>query len=298
MKIGILGGSGLYDIDGLKNVRRRLLKTPFGEPSDAFVLGSLGAHEVFFLPRHGRGHRLLPSEINHRANIYGLKYLGVERVLSFGAVGSLRETIRPRDVVLPDQYFDRTKPTQEHTFFGGGIVAHVAFGDPACADLRAHVAHATRRVLAARPRLHRPRLHVGGTYVTMEGPAFSTRAEAEVYRSFGFSVVGMTSLPEAKLCREAEMCYQAVALVTDYDCWHATEQEVSVEMLLANLLANTALARDLIREIVLTLPERRPCGCKDALKTAILTPTKSIPQAVRHKLAPIIGRYVPSRRGP
>ena len=294
MKLGIIGGSGLYAMEGLTEVHERSLTTPFGLPSDAFVCGRVGACEVVFLPRHGRGHRLLPAEINHRANIYAFKTLGVDRVVSISAVGSLREDLRPRDVVLPDQYYDRTKSSAAHTFFGRGVVAHVSFGDPVCAALSNQVAQAVTAELAADKALADRHLHRKGTYVNMEGPAFSTRAESNVYRKLGFDVIGMTSLGEAKLCREAEICYQAVAMVTDYDCWHDTEGEVSVDMIIGHLMANVALAKKIIRRLAERLPAKRECGCGSALKQAIMTAPAAIPAEARQRLGVLIDKYLPA----
>jgi 5'-methylthioadenosine phosphorylase len=290
MKLGVLGGSGLYEMDGLTKVRRRRLKTPFGDPSDEYVCGDLGGVEVMFLPRHARGHRLLPAEINHRANIFGFKLLGADRVLSISAVGSLREKLRPRDVCLPDQYFDRSKQSVAHTFFGNGIVAHVAFGDPTCPHLRNLAAGAVRKVVRARGSDTRIQDH--GTYVSMEGPAFSTRAESNVYRKMGFDVIGMTGVAEAKLCREAEICYQSLALVTDYDCWHETEKQVTLDVVIGHLMANTELGKEVVRELVSRLPVERKCSCGTALQSAIATSPAAIPAAIRKRLAPLIGKYV------
>src|ERR1035437_892804 len=247
MKLGIIGGSGLYRLEGLENVESVTVKTPFGAPSDALLHGRLNGRELYFLPRHGQGHRLLPGEIPHRANIFALKELGCAWVLSVSAVGSLREGLQPRDVVLPDQYYDRTKSAREHTFFGDGIVAHVSFGDPTCDSFRKLLAGVVADVLkqSGMPS----RLFPSGTYVNMEGPAFSTRAESETYRKLGFDVIGMTSLAEAKLCREAEMCYQAMAMVTDFDCWHRTEEEVSVEAIIGHLQANVGFSKQVIGEL-------------------------------------------------
>jgi 5'-methylthioadenosine phosphorylase len=293
MRIGIIGGSGLYDLEGLRYIDRRTVTTPFGPPSDSFLVGRLGEIEVCFLPRHGKGHRLLPSEINHRANIFALKTLGVERVLSVSAVGSLKEELRPRDIVLPDQYFDRTKGSREHTFFGSGLVAHVSFGDPTCPELRGLIAAAARKAVRARAAgAGDLKIVEGGTYVSMEGPAFSTKAESRVYRQMGFDVIGMTSLPEAKLCREAELCYQAMAMITDYDCWHETEGPVTVEMIIANLIANTRLAKDIVREAALAMPPGRGCACGHALRSAIITDRQTVPEAVKRDLAPIVGKYL------
>jgi len=293
MKLGVLGGSGLYELEGLEHVEQRDVRTPFGDPSDAYVTGTLAGSELCFLPRHGRGHTLLPSEINHRANIYGFKALGVDAVVSVSAVGSLKESLKPRDLVLPDQYFDRTKRSREHTFFGNGVVGHVSFGDPACPALRELIARTANEVVAARPQSSGSMVIPGGTYVCMEGPAFSTRAESGVYRGFGFDVIGMTSLGEAKLCREAEICYQTLAMVTDYDCWHETEEAVSVEMVIGHLQANTALARAVLEALVPRLPERlEGCGCGAALKDALITRPEAIPERARQDLAPILGKYV------
>jgi len=264
------------------------MTTPFGAPSDAYACGRLAGREVCFLPRHGRGHRLLPSEIDYRANICGLKMLRVDVVISISAVGSLREALRPRDFVLPDQYFDRTKNSQGHTFFGNGVVAHVGFGDPTCAALRALLSEAAHEVLADSEQ----HVTTGGTYVNMEGPAFSTRAESQVYRQLGFDVIGMTSLAEAKLCREAELCYQSVAMVTDYDCWHESEAEVSVELVIEHLMTNTANAKRLLQTVIPRLPDRMPCKCYSALANSILTNKDSISEEAKTRLNPIIGKYV------
>jgi len=292
MKLGIIGGSGLYQLEGLVDAREATVETPFGRPSDPYIQGRLGEAEVVFLPRHGRGHRLLPSEINHKANIWGFKKLGVSAVMSVSAVGSLREGLRPRDIVLPDQYFDRTKGSLEHTFFGNGIVAHVSFGDPTCKSLRDSIAAVVTEVIREVPVEAAVRLHCGGTYVNMEGPAFSTRAESQVYRRFGFDVIGMTSLPEAKLCREAELCYQGMAMVTDYDCWHTSEEGVSVEMIIATLQANTQLAKEVIRRLVPRLSAPPSCNCGQALQGTIMTAPNAVPRAAYDALEPIVGRYL------
>ena len=291
MKLGIIGGSGLYDIEGIEDVQRVDVKTPFGAPSDSYVRGRLEGRDVFFLPRHGRGHRLLPSEINHKANIYGFKTLGVERIVSVSAVGSLKEELQPRDIILPDQYFDRTKGSLAHTFFGNGIVAHVAFGEPACHELRKIVAAVANAAVADTPEAKGRKVVVRGTYVNMEGPAFSTKAESRAYRQLGFDVIGMTSLPEAKLAREAEICYQAIAMVTDYDCWRESEESVTVEMIIGHLTANVTLAKAILRRLVGAIPESRGCGCGDALKSAIFTRPDAIPAATREALRPIVGRH-------
>jgi 5'-methylthioadenosine phosphorylase len=260
--IGIIGGSGLYDIEGLERVREVRVRTPFGAPSDAIRVGVLGGIRVAFLSRHGRGHRLSPSSINYRANIYALKSLGVTQVISVSAVGSMKESIRPGDVVLPDQFIDLTK-RRVSTFFDEGIVAHVGFGEPVCSSVADVLEQAGRSVGA--------RLQRGGTYVCMEGPQFSTKAESRLYRQWGVDVIGMTNMPEAKLAREAELCYATVALATDYDCWHDTEEAVTVEAILATLHKNVALAKQLLKAAVPKLAPDRTCACHEALQTAIVT---------------------------
>lgn len=291
MKLGIIGGSGLYQLEGIENVHEITLETPFGKPSDAYIHGMLSGREVYFLPRHGRGHRLLPQEINHKANIWGFKKLGVEQVLSVSAVGSLREGIRPRDIVLPDQYFDRTKGSLNHTFFGNGIVGHVSFGDPTCKELREVIARVADEAVHDLKLDNIVRLHRGGTYVNMEGPAFSTRAESNSYRQMGFDIIGMTSLPEAKLCREAELCYQGMSMATDYDCWRVSEDEVSVDMIMTTLTANTALAKEIIRRLVPQLSGSRTCACQHALKYAIMTDMKVVPPVTLEALSPLLAKY-------
>lgn len=292
MKIGIIGGSGLYDIEGFEQVTRVAVATPFGPPSDEFLCGVLCGRDVVFLPRHGRGHRILPSEINYRANIYALKHLGVECVVSVSAVGSLREELRPRDIVLPDQYFDRTKNRDGHTFFGAGIVAHVAFAEPACRVLREAIADAACKAVTAQGSACGVKIHTGGTYVNMEGPAFSTKAESHTYRKLGFDVIGMTSLAEAKLCREAELCYQAISMVTDYDCWRESEESVSVELVVGHLTANSRLAREIVQELIPAIPESRECGCEQALQHAIMTAREAIPPEAIERLRPIVCKYL------
>jgi len=283
--IGLIGGSGLYALSGLSEAREVRLSTPFGDPSDALFVGKVGDRSVAFLARHGRNHRLLPGEINYRANIYAMKLLGVTRILSASAVGSMKETIRPRDVVVPDQFIDRTQ-RRLATFFGEGIAAHVAFADPICPE--------TRRVLCDAAAAAGATAHDGGTYVCMEGPAFSTRAESLLYRSWGVDVIGMTNLTEAKLAREAEICYATLALVTDYDCWHEEEADVNVTGVLENLQANAALAAATLRATVLALPaSRAQCGCGDALLHAIITPREAISREARARLGVILERYLP-----
>ncbi|MDZ4199050.1 MAG: S-methyl-5'-thioadenosine phosphorylase [Kiritimatiellia bacterium] len=288
MKIGILGGSGLYELEALKDLRRHAVPTPFGDPSDDYLEGVWKEREVVFLPRHGVGHRLLPSEINHRANIFGFKSLGVHRVISVSAVGSLKEELRPRDVVLPDQYFDRTKRGDAQTFFGKGVVAHVAFGDPVCGDLLDSLFRAAEQTRKKSDRWKDLRIQMGGTYVNMEGPAFSTRAESNWYRSCGFDVIGMTSLAEAKLCREAGLCYAALAMVTDYDCWHETEEDVTTGMVIETLRANIDFVRHILENAVFDAGQTRTCDCEHSLKNALFTPPDRIPPERRKALGPIL----------
>lgn len=283
VKIGIIGGSGLYSMAGLSDIREVRVKTPFGEPSDAFTIGTVEGLRVVFLARHGRGHRLSPSEINYRANICALKMLGAERVISVSAVGSLREDLPPLDFLIPDQFFDRTR-CRLATFFGDGIVAHVTFDKPTCSHLSAHLAEACDR---AGVKAHR-----GGTYVCMEGPQFSTLAESHTYRQLRFDVVGMTNLTEAKLAREAELCYATFAMITDYDCWHPQHDAVTLNEIIANLSKNAENAQRAIREAVRALPEDRTCKCASALAHAIVTDRKAIPAAAKKRLAPIIGKYI------
>ncbi|MBI4339221.1 MAG: S-methyl-5'-thioadenosine phosphorylase [Chloroflexi bacterium] len=282
-RVAFLGGSGLYEMEGLSRVREVKPETPFGEPSDAIILGEMEGVEVAFLPRHGRGHRFTPAEIPARANIYALKTLGVERVISVNAVGSLKEDVHPLDLVVPDQIIDRTRQ-RASTFFGEGIVVHVSFADPFCPDLSARVAATARET--------RARVHEGGTAVVMEGPAFSTRAESFLYRSWGASVIGMTVLPEAKLAREAEMCYASLSCVTDYDCWRQTEESVTVEMVVANLLKNVATSKEILRGLVTQLQGQRQCACATALQNAIITSRDAIPGATKERLKHLISKYV------
>jgi 5'-methylthioadenosine phosphorylase len=284
-KIGIIGGSGLYQMPELKGVEEVSVETPFGPPSDSFIVGTLEGERVAFLPRHGRGHRLLPTELPFRANIYAMKLLGVERILSASAVGSLQEQYAPLDMVIPEQFFDRTRArARESTFFGDGIVAHVTFAHPVCASLGDVLEESCR---AARVNVHR-----GGTYLCMEGPAFSTRAESLVYRSWGMDVIGMTNLQEAKLAREAEICYATLALVTDYDCWHEAHDAVSVETVVEYLNKNVRNAQVIMREAVGRLAQaERSCACGSALKNAIFTPPDLWPEATTKKLEAIIKKY-------
>lgn len=282
-QIGIIGGSGLYDMAELTDREERTLTTPFGDPSGPYVIGTLRGRRVAFLARHGVGHRILPSELNFRANIYGLKLLGVERILSASAVGSLKEEYRPLDIVVPDQFFDRTKG-RISTFFGRGLVAHMAFAHPVCGTLSKIAADSAQAVGAT--------VHRGGTYVNMEGPQFSTLAESRLYRSWGMDVIGMTNLQEAKLAREAEMCYATLALVTDYDCWHPDHDSVTVDLVIANLLQNAATAQKTIAEAVSRIDGARTCACKDALATAIITRPEHVPAQTKKDLEPIIGKYM------
>lgn len=281
--LGVIGGTGLYEMEGLRGVREVEVETPFGEPSAPFVTGSLGGAAMVFLPRHGKGHRLLPTEVNHRANIFGMKKLGVERILSVSAVGSLRQEIAPGHVVVPDQFIDRTSK-RPSTFFGDGVVAHVQFADPFCAPLRDAVTEAAGA--------EDIRTHGRGTYVCMEGPQFSTRAESHLYRSWGADVIGMTNLQEAKLAREAEICFATIALATDYDCWNEEAGDVEIEEVIAVLQRNVDVAKRIIRGAVERLAPERACPCAAALSVAIVTDRSMIPEATRKKLAPLIDKYL------
>ncbi len=282
IRAAVIGGSGFYEMDGLSEIETLNVDTPFGPTSDAITAGTLDGQKVAFLPRHGVGHRLLPAEIPARANIWALKQLGVEFIVSVSAVGSLREDIEPLHMVVPDQLIDRTRG-RASTFFGDGLVAHIAFGDPFCSHLRGVVGGATGETGAT--------VHKGGTYVVMEGPAFSTRAESDLYRTWGADIIGMTALPEAKLAREAEICFAVLACSTDYDCWHDGHEDVSAEMIVANLLQNVEVSRRAVRLALGRLPQTRECACKDALKDALVTSLDLVPEATKQRLAPIIGRY-------
>ena len=281
--IGIIGGSGLYEMEGFDQTEERHVETPFGEPSDALVGGTIDGRQVWFLPRHGRGHRLLPHEINHRANIWALRSLGVRWLICVTAVGSLKEQYAPRQIVLPDQYFDRTSRREEHTFFGNGIVAHVGFGDPVSAGLRDILLEASREQGCT--------AHNGGTYVNMDGPAFSTRAESEANRQLGFDVIGMTNLPEAKLAREAEIALATLCMVTDYDCWHEDEEDVSAESVIANLTANSANAQQIVARAVTSIPEQPSWPEHDSLAPALMTPRELWPAETTARLGPILEKY-------
>lgn len=283
IRIGIIGGSGLYEMEALTDVTQVSLDTPFGAPSDAYITGTLGDIRVAFLPRHGHGHRISPSEINFRANIYGFKMLGVERIISVTAVGSLKEHIRPLDIVVPDQFYDCTRE-RVSTFFGNGLVAHIAFADPVCPNLATLVYNCATKAGAS--------VHSGGTLLCIEGPAFSTRAESNVYRQWGMDIIGMTSLQEAKLAREAEICYAAMAMVTDFDCWHEAESEVNVETVVQNLNKNISIAKEIMQIVVPNISKKRACLCAKALKNAIMTDTSVIPPETRKKFELLVGKYL------
>jgi 5'-methylthioadenosine phosphorylase len=281
--LGVIGGSGLYDMEGLENVRTVSVKTPFGDPSDSLVVGELEGRTLAFLPRHGRGHLILPSQINYRANLYALKKIGVKWVLSISAVGSMKEDIRPGDIVVVDQFYDHTK-FRPNTFFGDGVVGHIPFADPVCPNL-ADIAYAAAKKVVKRT-------HRGGTYLCMEGPAFSTRAESRIYRKWGVDVIGMTNVPEAKLAREAELCYATLALATDYDCWHETEQDVSIESILAIIRKNVENSKRIVREVARRIPGKETCRCGETLKHAVITDRKRISAAKRRRLSLLIGKYL------
>ncbi|MDD5348079.1 MAG: S-methyl-5'-thioadenosine phosphorylase [Candidatus Omnitrophica bacterium] len=283
-RIGIIGGSGLYRIEGLAKVRRISVTTPFGRPSDALTVGTLAGKEVVFLPRHGSGHFINPSEVNYRANIFAMKKLEVERIISVTACGSLRQDLKPLEFVLPDQFVDRTNQARKTTFFEKGIVAHISFADPLCGELRT-VLHESIRALGIP-------VHFGGTYITIEGPAFSTRAESNLYRSWGMDIIGMTNMSEAKLAREAEICYATLAAITDYDCWYTSKESVTVEMVIKNLLKNVDNAKKVVRQCVADIPAGRSCACGSALADAIITDRAMIPAKIKKDLKPIIGKYV------
>ena len=290
--IGIIGGSGLYELEGLTDVRWRRVRTPFGEPSDAYCVGRFGDRRVIFLPRHGRGHRLTPTELNFRANIWGLKSLGAQWVISISAVGSMKEAIRPLDLVVPAQFFDMTR-RRVSSFFGDGIVAHVGMAEPVCPDLATALEKAARQTGAT--------VHRGGTYICIEGPQFSTKAESRIYRGWGVDVIGMTNMPEAKLAREAELCYATLALATDYDVWHETHEAVSVEAVVQNLLKNVETAKDVLRAVIPAIGTARACECPRLLKSAVITSPKAFPPRTRKRLALLLDKYFPgerSRRAP
>jgi 5'-methylthioadenosine phosphorylase len=284
VQIGIIGGSGLYDMEGLTVLEERTLETPFGAPSDVFVIGEIDGVGVAFLSRHGRGHRFTPSEVNYRANIFGFRLLGVHTILSASAVGSMREEVHPTDIVFPHQFIDRTRHRAD-TFFGNGIVGHVAFADPICTGVS--------RLMGVVAREAGAKVHMGGVYVCMEGPQFSTRAESNLYRTWGVDVIGMTNLTEAKLAREAEICYATMALITDYDCWHPEHDDVDITQILGYLRANAVMAQKILRgSIAGAVSRNRDCACASALKFAILTSPEAIPERAKRELAPLIGKYI------
>jgi len=286
-KLAVIGGSGLYEIDGLADVEEVKVKTPFGDPSDAIVLGTLEGTRVAFLPRHGRGHRILPTEIPVRANIWALKSLGVEWIISVSAVGSLKEDVQPLDIVICDQIIDRTK-SRVNSFFGDGVVVHCTFAEPYCPTL----SQLLYQVGYYQTGTRMPRIHPTGTYVAMEGPLFSTKAESNLYRSWGASVIGMTALPEAKLAREAEMCYATIACVTDYDCWHDVHESVTIDMVIQNLMHSVEVAKEMIKRAAAQLPRKRECPCAVALRDAIITAQELIPPEKKEELGLLIGKYV------
>ena len=285
--VGVIGGSGLYEMEGLTDVKSVKVDTPFGAPSDEYITGMLGDVKMVFLPRHGRGHRLTPSEVNYRANIYGMKKLGAEWVISVSAVGSMKEEIKPGHIVIVDQFFDRTKG-RPSSFYGNGVVGHVEFADPVCPDLSGVLFGAAEAAGAT--------VHKGGTYICIEGPQFSTRAESKIYRSWGVDVIGMTNIPEAKLAREAEICYATVALSTDYDCWHETEESVTLEAIMSIIKANVAMAKDIIRKAVPAITAARACTCATALKYATVTDPKVIPAKTREDLDIFLGKYLEGQK--
>ncbi|WP_303721087.1 S-methyl-5'-thioadenosine phosphorylase [Malonomonas rubra] len=284
--IGVIGGSGLYEVEGLNDIKEVTIETPFGAPSDAYITGELGGAKMVFLPRHGRGHRYLPSEVNYRANIYGMKKLGVEQIISVSAVGSMKEEIVPGHIVIPDQFFDRTQGKRASTFFGNGVVGHVQFADPICGGLADILVAAANEVGAT--------VHKGGTYICIEGPNFSTRAESNIFRSWGVDIIGMTNIPESRLAREAEICYGTVALATDYDCWHEGHDDVTVEAVLAIIKQNVATARQIIKAAaakIVAERQQRDCECITALQFAIMTDKNLISDETKQALEPLIGKY-------
>ncbi len=291
MKLGIIGGSGLYNVDSVKKIDSVTVETPFGSPSGKYLHGKINETEIYFLPRHGQGHTISPSEINHRANIFGMKKLGVTHILSISAVGSLREELAPKDVVLIDQYIDRTKQSIRHTFFNNGIVAHIPFSDPICPEFSNMVFIQAKQTISELYTTNNnpPKAVLGGTYVNMEGPAFSTKAESFLYKSWGMDIIGMTSLAEAKLSREAGICYCVSAMVTDYDCWHSEHGEVSVEMVINTMKTNINTAKVIIEKVANSFNSlQRSCSCKNALKNAVMTSPEYISDEIKTKLAPIL----------
>lgn len=283
-RIGIIGGSGLYNIEGIKNVRQMSVDTPFGKPSDKFILGDLEGRQVIFLPRHSRGHRISPTEINYRANIFGMKKLGVERIISVTACGSLKEEIKPLDFVVVDQFVDHTNQARQTTFFSKGIVAHIVFSHPVCKDLSGLVYQAGKKLGL--------NIHPSGTYINMEGPAFSTLAESNLYRKWNMDIIGMTNLSEARLAREAEICYASLACVTDYDCWHPEHEAVTIDLVIQNLQKNIENAKKILAQVIKDIPAKKNCTCSQALKYAIITDKKLIPSKIKKDLGLIIGKYI------
>jgi 5'-methylthioadenosine phosphorylase len=282
--IGVIGGSGVYHMEALTDIEEVRVSTPFGDPSDAITVGILAGQRIAFLPRHGVGHRLMPTEVNSRANIYALKSLGVERIISVTACGSMKEEYAPRHIVIPDQIFDQTKERRNYTFFGGGVVVHIGLAEPFCSELSRLVYEAAKKTGAT--------VHLGGTFVVIEGPRFSTKGESRIYRQWGVDIIGMTAAPEAALAREAEICYAAMAHVTDYDVWHETEEPVTVAMLIENLMANAALTKEAIQHLVPAIPQERTCECATALSNSIITQRDLIPEKVKKDLDLLIGKYL------
>ena len=282
VKLAVIGGSGVYDMEALTEIEERHIPTPFGDPSDAIIIGTLSGRRIAFLPRHGRGHRLTPSEVPYRSNIWALKSLGVERIISISACGSMRERYAPRHIVVPDQIYDNTK-RRDYSFFGEGMVAHIGIAEPFCPHLRQVLHKALKQAGGT--------VHMGGTFIVIEGPRFSTRGESNIYRSWGVDIIGMTAVPEAQLAREAEICYATMAHVTDYDVWHDEEEAVNVEMLIANLMANAALSKKTIAELVPMLGDERPCDCGQTLSAAFITQRDLIPQEKIEQLGPIAAKY-------
>jgi len=283
-RIAVIGGSGVYQMEALRDVTEVKIATPFGDPSDSIMIGTLAGVRIAFLPRHGRGHRIMPTEVNSRANIWALKSLGVERIISISACGSMKEQYAPRDVVIPDQIYDQTKARRPYTFFGQGLVAHVSFDEPYCPELSQLVYEAVKKTGAT--------VHKGGTFLTIEGPRFSTKGESRIYRQWGVDIIGMTAVPEAQLAREAEICYCTMAHVTDYDVWHETAVPVTVSMLIENLLANAALTKRAIEYLAPTIPAEKHCACATTLSTAIITQKDVVPEKVKQELGIIVGRYL------
>ena len=284
VRIGVIGGSGVYQMEALTDIEEVRVSTPFGDPSDAITVGTLAGQRIAFLPRHGVGHRIMPTEVNSRANIYALKSLGVERIISVTACGSMKEEYAPRHIVIPDQIFDNTKERRNYTFFGNGLVVHIGLAEPFCLELSRLIYEAVKRTGAT--------VHVGGTFMVIEGPRFSTKGESRIYRQWGVDIIGMTAAPEAALAREAEICYAAMAHVTDYDVWHETEEPVTVAMLIENLMANAALTKEAIQRLVTNIPQERTCECATGLAEAIITQRDFIPEKTKKDLDLLIGKYL------